>query len=121
AVAVVLSGTGADGCGGLKEIKSAGGLVIVQEPEDADYGAMPRNAIATGLTDHVCPAAEIGLALMRHEARACPAGRQLAPHPSDPVWLAEVQNLLRARGPKDFRPYKDGTLRWRIERRMSAT
>ena len=33
AVAVILSGTGADGTLGLKAVKENGGLVIAQEPE----------------------------------------------------------------------------------------
>ena len=55
AIAVVLSGTGADGSMGLKRIKEEGGLCLVQEPSEAEYSEMPRNSIATGLVDQVLP------------------------------------------------------------------
>ena len=59
AVCVVLSGTGPNGSSGLKRIKEYGGLVVVQDPETAKYGDMPRNSIATGLVDLVLPIAEM--------------------------------------------------------------
>ena len=55
AVCIVLSGTGSDGTLGLKRVKESNGFSIVQQPEDADYDQMPRNAIATGLADWVLP------------------------------------------------------------------
>jgi two-component system chemotaxis response regulator CheB len=45
-VGVVLSGTLDDGASGLRLIKEAGGLALVQDPDDAMYEAMPRAAIA---------------------------------------------------------------------------
>ena len=48
AIAVIMSGTGADGSVGLKAIKAKGGLVIAQDLVEADYDGMPRAAIATG-------------------------------------------------------------------------
>ena len=59
AACVVLSGTGADGCAGLRSIRAAGGVVVVQEPTEAGYDGMPRNAIETGLVDFVLPLAGI--------------------------------------------------------------
>ncbi len=56
-VCVVLSGTGEDGAIGLGMVKEMGGLTVAQEPEDAEYDAMPRAAIATGMVDYVLPAA----------------------------------------------------------------
>ena len=40
-------------------MKEYGGLIVVQDPETAKYGDMPRNSIATGLVDLVLPVAEI--------------------------------------------------------------
>ena len=48
AVCVILSGTGADGSVGLLAIKEKGGLVIAQDPEEAEFDGMPLSAIATG-------------------------------------------------------------------------
>src|ERR1700746_2053740 len=48
AICVILSGTGGDGSLGLKAIKEKGGLVIVQDPGEAEYDGMPRSAISRG-------------------------------------------------------------------------
>lgn len=53
AVCMILSGTGSDGTSGMKAIKEAGGLCLVQDPDEADYDGMPRSAIQTGLVDVV--------------------------------------------------------------------
>jgi two-component system CheB/CheR fusion protein len=42
AIGIVLSGAGSDGAAGLKEIKGAGGMTMVQQPETAGYDGMPR-------------------------------------------------------------------------------
>src|ERR1700712_4822265 len=58
-VGVILSGTGANGSMGLKRIKERGGAVIVQNPREAEYNEMPRNAIETELVDEILPVARI--------------------------------------------------------------
>jgi len=58
-VGVILSGTGSDGTLGIRDIKAKGGLIIVQNPSDAEYDGMPQSAIATGLADFVLPVTEI--------------------------------------------------------------
>ena len=45
AIGVLLSGANADGAEGLKKIKEAGGYTIVQDPESAEVGYMPQQAI----------------------------------------------------------------------------
>src|SRR4030095_5963783 len=59
AVSVILSGTGADGAMGMKRIKEHGGIAFAQDPNEAEYTDMPRNAIATGMVDYVLPVKEI--------------------------------------------------------------
>jgi len=61
AICVILSGTGGDGLG-LKAVKEQGGLVIAQDPDDAEYDGMPRSAIMTGAVDLVLPVAKIPVA-----------------------------------------------------------
>ena len=58
AVCIVLSGTGTDGSIGAKAIKEVGGLVIAQDPEEADYDGMPRSAIVSGAVDLILPVGE---------------------------------------------------------------
>lgn len=60
AVGVLLSGAGLDGAEGLAEIKKAGGLTIVQSPEDAEFDVMPRAALQTFDPDHVMDLKDIG-------------------------------------------------------------
>lgn len=58
-VAVLLSGFGIDGSAGIKAVREAGGVVLVQEPASAVNPAMPNSAIATGAADFVLPVEEI--------------------------------------------------------------
>ena len=64
AIGIVLSGTGSEGALGLKEIKGAGGLTLVQEPASAQYDGMPRHAIATGFADLILPPEQMPAALL---------------------------------------------------------
>jgi two-component system, chemotaxis family, protein-glutamate methylesterase/glutaminase len=45
-IGVVLSGTLQDGTLGLEALKKAGGVALVQSPEEAEYPGMPKSAIA---------------------------------------------------------------------------
>ncbi len=133
ACCVVLSGTGADGTAGLASIKSAGGLVAVQDPEEAAYGGMPASAIATGLADLVLPVAAIPAALSRAWRAASPAADHARPdHVAGADDGAEAEegagadgvvdaiiDHLRAEQDGDFTGYKPGTLGRRIDRRVA--
>lgn len=112
AVCVVLSGSGADGAIGLAAIKATGGLVIAQDPAEADYDGMPRSAIATGAVDLVLPVIDIAAALSRHRERlAAPAQDR----------IKEIVGFLKSSALHDFTLYKPGTLERRIARRMALT
>lgn len=54
-LAVQLTGANDDGAAGMKEVKAAGGLCLVQDPATATATAMPEAAIATGAADWVAP------------------------------------------------------------------
>src|SRR5437660_7285 len=58
-IAVVLSGSGSDGAVGVRAIKSAGGMVIVEDRTTARFTGMPDAAIRTGVADLVLPINEI--------------------------------------------------------------
>lgn len=42
-IAVILTGTGHDGAAGAAAVKKAGGTVIIQNPETAEYPGMPQS------------------------------------------------------------------------------
>ncbi|QNF34837.1 PAS domain S-box protein [Adhaeribacter swui] len=122
AISVVLSGTGANGSMGLKRVKERGGAVYVQNPREAEFNEMPRNAIATELVDEVLPVAEIPARIMAYresigtveivaESATRPEQQQQA--------LREIFTQLRVRTGHDFSNYKRPTLLRRIERRIN--
>jgi two-component system chemotaxis response regulator CheB len=85
-IGLVLTGTLDDGTDGLRLIKERGGATVVQDPDDAAYGDMPRSAIRYVGPDRVVPLAEMGSVLLelvdgpRDAGPAGPAqGRILAP------------------------------------------
>jgi PAS domain S-box-containing protein len=123
AVAVVLSGTGANGSMGLKRVKERGGVAFVQNPREAEFNEMPRNSIATDLVDGVLPVAEIPARIIGYknslgtveipvEAEERPEDQQQA--------LREVFTQLRLRTGHDFSNYKRPTLLRRVERRINV-
>jgi two-component system chemotaxis response regulator CheB len=62
-IGVVLTGALDDGTAGLGAVKQAGGIAIVQDPEEAFAPSMPRSAKAYVNVDHVLPLREIGTML----------------------------------------------------------
>jgi len=79
AIGVVLSGSLGDGTAGLYAIKEAGGLTVVQSPDEAMYGSMPRSALANVVIDHVVSIADLPELLVRL-VRAPPPRPKLARH-----------------------------------------
>ncbi|MFL5766180.1 MAG: CheR family methyltransferase [Bacteroidia bacterium] len=122
AVAVILSGTGANGSMGLKWIKEKGGAAFVQNPREAEFNEMPRNSIATGLVDEVLNVAalpakiiafknSIGKMQISEEAEQRPQDQQQA--------LSEIFTQIKVLTGHDFSNYKRPTLLRRIERRIN--
>lgn len=59
-VGVLLSGTGDDGVSGLIAITAAGGLSLVQSPDEAEYAQMPRTALRKDRVQAALPVGEFG-------------------------------------------------------------
>ncbi len=65
AIGVLLSGLLDDGVAGLAAIRARGGTTIAQDPADARFPDLPRNAIDAGVVDHAVSAPELGALLRR--------------------------------------------------------
>lgn len=79
ACGVLLSGTLDDGVAGLRLIRNSGGLAIAQDPEEALFPEMPRNAVIAGAAQTTAPASAIG-ALVTQAVR----DMHEQPHRGDP-------------------------------------
>ena len=119
AICIILSGSGSDGTLGLKEIKGAGGMVMVQRPEQAQYDSMPRSAIETGLVDSVLPVEQMPKELLRYIKQPYVSGYKIGIGTEHLVALEKVLMLVRSRTGHDFSHYKQSTIHRRIERRMA--
>ena len=78
---MLLTGALDDGAAGIVAIKAAGGVTIVQDPEEAFSPGMPRSAIATGSVDHVLPIRDIPVLLTALVEEQAPASRATPDHP----------------------------------------
>jgi two-component system chemotaxis response regulator CheB len=63
-LAVILSGAGHDGAAGAAAVKLAGGAVIAQDQETAEYFGMPSAAIEEGAVDRVLPLGDVAPAVL---------------------------------------------------------
>jgi len=59
-IGVILSGAMDDGAAGMAAVKQAGGIAIVQAPDDADFPSMPTNALDATTVDYSIPSSDIG-------------------------------------------------------------
>ncbi|WP_259720742.1 chemotaxis protein CheB, partial [Synechococcus sp. CS-1328] len=118
AVGVVLSGTGSDGARGLRAVRAAGGLTLVQTLDNARFDGMPRAAISLGGAELVLSAREIGQRLAALVSSGADwIGRSL-PEP-EPVMLSTISRQLKHAIGIDFSRYKESTLRRQVRRRMA--
>ncbi len=129
-VGIVLSGTAHDGTAGLKAIRAAGGLTLVQSPTTAEFPGMPNSAIAAGIADQVLAPKDMPAALVEYlghvpldlEPPSTPPGTPAAPGlaliegSGDP--LLTVLRLIQIRTGHDFRWYRPAMLQRRLRRRM---
>jgi two-component system CheB/CheR fusion protein len=117
--AVILSGAGSDGALGVRAVKEAGGIILVQDPAEAEYASMPRSAIETGPADCVLPVRELALKLadlMRVKKTVSAS----LPHDANEEDLDRILALLHVRTGHDFSKYKRSTVLRRIARRMQV-
>ena len=121
AVAIVLSGGGSDGSRGIRDVHEAGGLVIVQDVESAQFDGMPRTARDSGV-------AALGPRAPGHAARPARARRPRRRGAAATRDRAGAGNrrrstpsteMLQEEFGIDFTHYKPSTVTRRIERRLA--
>ena len=72
-IGIILSGAMDDGSAGLRAVKQAGGVAIVQDPQDAAFPDMPANAMQTADVDYVASVVDLApllVSLVRSGATA---------------------------------------------------
>jgi two-component system, chemotaxis family, protein-glutamate methylesterase/glutaminase len=75
AIGVILTGANRDGARGLAQLKSRGGLTLVEDPESAASREMPEAAIASTKVDFILPLQQIAPYLGELSNSANPFGR----------------------------------------------
>src|SRR5919109_4336467 len=119
AVAIVLSGGGSDGSRGICHVHDAGGLVLAQDLESAQFDGMPRAAIETGVVDHTVPPQEMPRVLVEHASeRSTAASGVMDGERPQPRGLEAVYRVLETEFGIDFNHYKPSTVTRRIQRRL---
>ncbi len=117
--AVILSGAGSDGTLGVRAVKEAGGIILVQDPSEADYSSMPRSAMETGVVDFVLPVRDLAKRLtdlIRMKDAVWPPEMGDV----DEEAFRRVISYLRVRTGHDFSKYKRSTVVRRLARRMQV-
>lgn len=133
AICIVLSGTNSDGSIGLKRVKERGGLTIAQDPDDAQYDEMPRNAIETGMVDWILPVAQMPARLMKllrnegkihlpsiHPPAHANGSANGGANGDAETALRQILELLDASTGHNFIHYKRATVLRRIARRLQV-
>jgi two-component system, chemotaxis family, protein-glutamate methylesterase/glutaminase len=103
-IAIVLTGALDDGAAGLVAVKRAGGVAIIQDPDDAAFPAMPMNALERVAPDFCVPVDQIGQLVIELVATGAPAGRGAGGH-SDPLpHEVALETIDEAPSPDDATP-----------------
>jgi two-component system CheB/CheR fusion protein len=121
AIGIVLSGMGTDGSIGLRSIKEAGGITMVQDPAEAEYSHMPQSALNAAQVDLSLPVPDLSEKLVEYcdnagsihvpvkMERMSTDGRSAFQH---------ILSRLQSEAGHDFSRYKRSSLLRRIRRRM---
>ena len=115
AVAIVLSGTGSDGTIGAEEVRTAGGLVLIQDPGSSKFDGMPTSVLDSMNADVVAPPKQLASMISRlsdgEDIRAADSMEDQDPRD-------RIFRILRDRYATDFGHYKGATIDRRLSRRV---
>ena len=120
-IAIILSGTGSDGSRGIRRIREAGGVILVQSPETAKFDGMPRSALQTGLVDRQGPPATLAKQVAELVRRPLPSMRDPNPAEDDEEahFIPRIIELLKTASDLDLSYLRRRMLSRRIRRRMA--
>lgn len=118
AIGIILSGTGADGTLGLKEIKAEGGMTIVQDPKTALFDGMPKNAILSKTADYILSPEKMTEELMKF-IKIRKFNKISSPEMDSDLenQLKKILLIIRKQTGYDFSQYKTNTIVRRIIKR----
>jgi two-component system CheB/CheR fusion protein len=119
AIAVVLSGTGTDGSKGILSIKEHGGIVITQDPEEAQFDGMPKAAIKTEYVDFIEPVRDIAETILRLQITHQDTVEYHSSTPEAEKVIGYIFEKIKKHYGIDFGKYKRNTLLRRMEKRMN--
>lgn len=114
-IAVILTGSGSDGAAGAVDVKNAGGVVIIQNPQTAAYPSMPLSLPPTAV-DHIVEMEQVG-PLLYDILKG--VNIPMTEKAEDP--LRDLLTHVSSQTNIDFRNYKSSTILRRIGRRMAVT
>lgn len=118
-IGIVLSGTGSDGALGIRAIKEAGGMIMVQDSESAKFDGMPRSSIATGIVDYILPPEQMPETLLRYIKHPFIIQNEHARKEiSNDSALLRILRVVRDKTNVDFTYYKPNTILRRLEKRL---
>ncbi len=120
AIGVILSGTGSDGTRGARAIKENDGMIMVQEPTEAQFDGMPQSAISTGLVDYVLSVDEMGPEIENFINAPEVFQFEEEDVAYDRSELMRILNFVNKETGLDFREYKRSTLARRVARRVNV-
>jgi two-component system CheB/CheR fusion protein len=122
AVGIIFSGMGSDGETGVRMIKEKLGMVMVQDPETAQYNSMPLASIGTNLADYVLSPEEMPIKLIQylnHPVLTEEPTEQARSEIRNAHSVQKILMLLRSHTGHDFSLYKKSTILRRIDRRVA--
>jgi two-component system chemotaxis response regulator CheB len=105
-IGVILSGSLDDGAAGLRAIKDAGGVALVQDPKEATFPGMPQSALAMVRVDHCLPVRE--LSRLVNEL----SGEEVSEQPAAASSVKDALNVASSLRPTNFGCPSCGGVLW---------
>lgn len=118
-IGVILSGTGSDGSRGIKTIKEAGGTILVQEPDSAQFNGMPNSAISKNLSDFILPPNEIAEKIVLFTGKRLQLEGKNNTQTDNEKTFQNILTLIQKHSGVNYKKYKINTLLRRLEKRLS--